>query len=174
MVMLGGCLALGLTNWSVPTVAQDNEVQESGEHAKDPAFAQKFWNYLQDADYRKNWSRWPGYDERFIKGESPHGAFLKIYVNDKVTGNVEEPPAKSVIVKENYNKDKELVAITPMYRVGKGYDPEHGDWYWAKYKPDGTLFEMKGMKLSGKLAGCISCHSSAKGGDYLFSNDDDE
>jgi len=166
MLLLGGCFAVVLATWSVPTVAQ-----ESGDDAKDPAFSQKFWNYLQEADYQEEWSRWPGQNEEFIEGSSPHGAFLKLYINDTVKNNTEDPPVKSLIVKENYNKDKELVAITPMYRVGNDYDPDHNDWFWAKYKPDGTLFEMEGMKLSGKVEGCINCHSSAKGGDYLFTND---
>jgi len=30
---------------------------------------------------------------------------------------------------------------------------------------------MKDMKLAGKVKGCINCHSSAKGGDYIFMND---
>jgi len=171
VLLLGGSLALAVASWSVPTVAQENQSQESGGDAKDPAFAQKFWNYLQEADYQEKWSRWPGHEEEFIEGSSPHGAFLKVYVNDQVTGNLESPPTKSIIVKENYNKDKKLVAITPMYRVGNDYDPDHKNWYWAKYKPDGTLFEMKGMKLSGKVEGCINCHSSAKGNDYIFTND---
>lgn len=170
ILLLGGISAAGLALWAVPSVAQENEAQNSGEDAKDPAFAERFWAYLQKVDYQKNWSRWPGRDQEFTEGTSPHGAFLKVYVNDEVTGNPENPPAKSILVKENYNKQKELVAITPMYRV-EGYDPEHDDWYWAKYKPDGTLFEMEGMKLSGKVEGCINCHRSAKGDDYIFTND---
>jgi len=30
---------------------------------------------------------------------------------------------------------------------------------------------MKGMKLSGKVKGCIQCHDSAQGNDYIFTND---
>ena len=171
ILLLGGSLAVGLASWTAPSIAQENEAQGSGDDANDPAFAQKFWDYLKKADFQEEWSRWPGHDEGFMEGRSPHGAFLKVYVNEQVTGNLENPPVKSIIVKENYNEQKELVAITPMYRVGKDYDPEHNDWYWAKYKPDGTLFEMKGMKLSGKVQGCINCHSSAKGKDYVFTND---
>ena len=171
MLLLGGCFAVVLATWSVPTVAQ-----ESGDDAKDPAFSQKFWNYLQEADYQEEWSRWPGQNEEFIEGSSPHGAFLKIYINDTVKNNTEDPPVKSLIVKENYNKDKELVAITPMYRVGNDYDPDHNDWFWAKYLPDGSLDKNpKGMSLAGRVAkgadqGCIACHTGA-GEDMLFTTD---
>lgn len=63
-----------------------------------------------------------------------------------------------------------------MYRV-KGYDPENKNWFWAKFKPDGTLHtNPKKMKLAGKVAkgmnkGCIACHRSAPGGDYVFNSD---
>ncbi len=175
-VLLGVAFALALVMGMLPTVAQDNAkqetaAQENDDQAKQAAFAKKFWDYLQESDYQEKWSRWPGHEEEFIEGTAPHGAFLKVYVNDKVTGNVEDPPAKSIIVKENYNEQKELVAITPMYRVGEDYAPDNNDWYWAKYKPDGTLFEMNNMKVSGRVKGCIECHQSAKGDDYLFSND---
>lgn len=165
-VVLSGSMLVALTLWAIPTAAQEDS------DTKDPAFAQEFWNYLQEVDYQKNWSRWPGHEEGFKESASErHGALLKVYVNDEVTGNVQDPPPKSIIIKENYNKDKELVAITPMYRVPKDYDPEHNNWFWAKYKPDGPLFEMNGKKISGKVNGCIQCHSSAKGDDFIFSND---
>jgi len=165
-LILTSSLAIALVMGIIPLSAQqDDNTQEN-------AFAEKFWNYLQEVDYREKWSRWPGIEQEFKQGASPHGEFLKVYVNDEVKGNLEDPPIKSIIIKENYDKDKNLVAITPMYRVGKDYDPEHNDWYWAKHKPDGALFEMNGVKLSGKLKGCIECHSSAKGDDYIFTNDE--
>lgn len=47
-------------------------------------------------------------------------------------------PENALIVKENY--DKYLVALTPMYLVAltpiykvKGYNPDAGNWFWAKY-----------------------------------------
>lgn len=165
-VVFTGSLLVAWAFCTIPTAAQE------GSDTKNAAFAQKFWDYLQEVDYQENWSRWPGHDQEFTEGTSPHGAFLKVYVNDEAKSNPQDPPVKSIIVKENYNKEKELVAITPMYRVGKDYDPEHNDWYWAKHKPDGTLFEMKGMQLSGKVKGCIQCHGSAKGEDYIFTNDE--
>ena len=165
--LLCGCLAIGVTVGAAPSPKQDND-----DEAKQTAFAKEFWEYLQKVDYQEEWSRWPGQDQEFTEGTSPHGAFLKVYVNATVAGNLEDPPVKSIIIKENYDEDKELVAITPMYKVSEDYDPENDNWYWAKYKPDGTLFEKDGIKISGKVKGCIECHSSAEGGDYIFTNDD--
>ena len=146
--------------------------QEEAGDADAPTFAEKFWNYLEEVDYRENWSPWPGTEGEFMEGQSPHGALLKIYVNKPVVENPNRPPPKSIIVKENYNKDKELLAITPMYRIPKEYDPEHNDWFWAKYLPDGKVAEMDGKKVSGRVQSCIQCHASAQGEDYIFSNDE--
>ena len=32
-----------------------------------------------------------------------------------------------------------LGAVTVMYKREGGYDPDNADWFWAKYKPDGSL-----------------------------------
>ena len=77
----------------------------------------------------------------------------------------------SVLVKENYAADgKTLMAITTMYRA-KNYDTAGTGWYWTKYNPDGSVALKDGMRLAGKVKGCIECHSGAGGGDYAFFND---
>jgi hypothetical protein len=53
------------------------------------------------------------------------------------------------------------MAVTPMYRM-KGFNPEGGDWYWAKYGADGSVMK------SGKVEGCIQCHSVQKAKDWIF------
>jgi len=96
------------------------------------------------------------------------------------------------IVKRNYggpgvsissvesNRGKYLKAVTVMFKREAGYDPEDKNWFWAKYKPDGSLHvkEKMGMKIQlagrvakGKPAGCISCHRGAPGGDFVFASD---
>lgn len=93
---------------------------------------------------------------------------------------------KRIIVKRSYggpgvsvesvgqNRKKFLKAITVMAKREAGYDPEDADWFWVKYKPDGSLHtNEKGMKLAGKVAkgmdkGCIACHQSASGNDLVF------
>jgi hypothetical protein len=117
-------------------------------------------------------------------GQPPHGAIL-----DTIDGEVTVSGNKgAVIVKRNYggegvsketvanNPDEYLKAVTVMFKRS-GYDPENKDWFWAKYKPDGSLHtNPKGMMLAGKVAkgmpqGCIACHQSAAGGDFVFNND---
>ncbi len=131
------------------------------------------WAWLQRSDYR----RWKGVDglaPDFQEGHSPHGALIKTFVNGPASKDLKHLPSGSVIVKENYSPDKKLMAVTIMQR-SKGFDPEHGDWYYAKYAPNGKIDktppEMKSMPIAGKFKMCIDCHSGAGGGDFAFLND---
>ena len=140
------------------------------------SFETRFWNWLQKAEY-KSWAPVPGKTGDPYPGESPHGAFLKMYLNRKAVGNFKELPHGSILVKENYGKDaKTLMAVTVMYRAQKGYDPKNFDWYWVKYNADGTVARTppdKGSKpISGRFQSCISCHGEAGGGDFAFVNDE--
>ena len=69
--------------------------------------------------------------------------------------------AQQKILNENDNKQKKLMLITPIYKV-KGYNPDAGNWFWAKYKVDGKII------AEGKVGSCIKCHSKVAGDDYLY------
>ena len=138
------------------------------------SFEEKFWDYLVENKFR-NWAPVPGKSDDFFRGESPHGAFLKMYLSRGAAGSPSDLPVESILVKENYADDRTtLDSITIMYRI-EGYDSEHGNWFWAKYKPDGTLAQAPedkgGAMLAGKVEACIQCHSGANGDDYVFFND---
>lgn len=125
--------------------------------------AKAVWDYLQQQNYPENWAYWPG-TEAFYEGTEPHGALLTTYVN-AVAGEalVDKPssmPAGSMIVKENYSPDKELAAVTVMYKA-EGYNPEHNDWFWLKRLPDGRV------EASGKVESCQGCHQTSET-DYLM------
>jgi hypothetical protein len=70
-------------------------------------------------------------------------------------------PNGAIIVKENYMPDKKLDAVTVMYRV-KGFDPEAGDWFWAKYTAKGAV------EAAGKVAMCSGCHAAVIPNDWIF------
>jgi hypothetical protein len=121
------------------------------------------WDYLKKEHYAKSWQMWPG-KKALYPGKEPHGAFLTTYVNKTayraIKGKKGQMPDGSIIVKENYTPDKKLGALTVMYKV-KGYNSMAGDWFWAKYLPDGKI------AVAGKVVACINCHSSAKANDYV-------
>lgn len=125
------------------------------------------YNYITEENDYKNWRMWPG-TSALYRGTEPHGVFLTTYVTDNafsaIEGKMGSLPDGSIIIKENYNPDKELEAVTVMYKV-KDFDPEHNDWFWLKYSPDGMIDD------EGKVAGCIDCHGLGKDNDYLFTSD---
>ena len=127
---------------------------------------------------------WDAYQAVPYEGQHPHGAVLQT-LEGKLTV---KGHTGAVIVKRNYggdgvstskvanNPDKWLQAVTVMFRRESGYDSDNKNWFWVKYKPDGSLHtNPKGMKLAGRVAkgkskGCIACHQGAPGGDYVFNN----
>lgn len=129
-----------------------------------PSDATELWSYITGTNPYLGWGFWPGYTEIY-PGKSPHGAYLKLYANTialKAAREGKLMPYGAILVKENYGKDKKtLMAITPMYRI-KGYNPDGGDWFWAKYGPNGEVIK------AGKVKGCIECHSMQKSNDWLF------
>jgi hypothetical protein len=130
------------------------------------ADADAFWDYITDRNPYTEWKFYPGH-EGMYPGQSPHGAFLKLYVNqaayDAVQAGQKTMPPGAILVKENYAENKKtLAAVTPMYKVA-GYNPEAGDWFWAKYGADGKI------AAAGKPDGCINCHRSVKNNDWIFS-----
>ena len=155
--MTMGTMLLALTILCGMAAAQQKPLAEAGD----------LWTYITEENRYQEWKAWPGL-EGMYEGQSPHGAYLKLYVNDKAYDAIKsknELPDGAILVKENYGEDKEtLMAITPMYKY-KGYNPEAGNWFWAKYGDQGKVM------ASGKVQSCIDCHMKAKDSEWLFSWD---
>jgi len=136
----------------------------AGGMAKPAAEGKAVWEYIHQADPYQQWPLFPG-KGKLYKGRHPHGAFLTTYVSpdarDAIAARAGMLPNGAFVVKENYTPEKKLAAVTVMYRV-KGYDAEAGDWYWAKYAPDGKVLK------DGKVKGCIQCHQAVISNDWIF------
>lgn len=146
--------------------------------ADDVAFAKALWTAM--AGY-EGWVM----RSDIYPGKSPHGMFLQVFYN---VVNIDGRPYH-VIVKNNYGgegvtlemvkatPEQYLMAVTPMVQREEGYDAEDNNWFYVKFNADGTIVENdKGLAMAGRVAkgmpmGCIACHRSAGGGDYLFTND---
>ena len=143
-------------------------------------YAQQLWAALGDAKLVGD----PAMNNPPYTGVHPHGAVLTNNTSElSIDGHKGQ-----VIVKKNYGGEgvsvaavgadpaKYLKAVTVMYKRETGYDAENQDWFWAKFKPDGSLdVNDKGMQLAGRVAkgkvqGCIACHRGAPGGDYIYTN----
>ena len=122
------------------------------------------WNRITQESSYKSYSFWPGHED-LQPGQSPHGTYHKIYINNvladilPVSTNI--APQGTVIVKENYNSDKILDAITVMVKV-RDYNPDGGDWFWAKYSTEGEIL------AEGTPGSCIACHQGMEANDYII------
>lgn len=132
----------------------------------------QLWQKIQAEKYQKNWSLFPG-KGKLYKGTEPHGMLLTTYVNKTakkaLDTKVDVMPKDSILIKENYMPDETLAAITVMEKTG----PEKDDWFWVKYKSDGTVHTMEmekgGKKMQmpiagGKETGCAMCHAASVSG----------
>lgn len=119
------------------------------------------WKYItKDSPYTK-WSFWPDH-QGMQPGRAPHGPLHKVYINDRALASTKAPVQYgSIAVKENYGKDKQLKAITVMYKIAD-YNPDAGDWFWAKYSPDGKADKY------GKPKGCVGCHGTRAKNDFIL------
>jgi len=142
------------------------------------AYAEKLWQAMEGINLVGSTAK----PDKPYKGTHPHGAVLEVLFGTLTVNDHEG----EIIVKRNYggtgvsidtvtnDRDKFLKDLTIMFKREKDYDDENQDWFWAKYKIDGSLeANPRGKKLAGRVAkgkpkGCIACHKSAPGGDYLF------
>ena len=102
--------------------------------------AEKLNEHIVRYDPYIAWELWPR-KGKLYKGTEPHGALLTTFVNNTAHFSIKKKKGMedgSIIVKENYTADKKFVALSVMYKI-KGYNPAAGDWFWAKYNPDGTV-----------------------------------
>lgn len=136
--------------------------------------ASNLWDLIQTENYSKRWYYWPG-EKEFYKGVHPHGALLTTYVNSIAVEAIENKEGEmrdgAIVVKENYNAEKDLQAITVMFKLA-GFDKEHNNWFWVKYNPAGKVDTMeedgKEIELAGTPELCVSCHKNQVLNDYLF------
>lgn len=123
--------------------------------------ADAVWAHLQQANYQ-SWPLWPG-KEPMAAGTDPHGAWLNVYVNemarDAVSNKAGAMPRGAMIVKENHGPDKQLTAVSVMYKGPDGYNANANNWFWLQRMANGDV------KASGQVEMCESCHRS--GTDYV-------
>jgi len=119
------------------------------------------WKHITKESPYQEWGFWPDH-QGMQPGRAPHGPLHKVYVNDRGL-NSPAPPVQygAIEVKENYGMDRELKAITVMYKVF-GYNLDAGDWFWAKYSPKGKVDKF------GKPSGCVGCHGTRAKNDFIL------
>jgi len=135
----------------------------------DVTYGNQLWKSMEEKGFNSA-------ESNIHVGTEPHGNILEV-IEGKIDG-------KTVIVKRNYgakgltveqvkqDRTKYLKAVTVMAKREQGYDDENQNWFWVKYKPNGTYFNKMGMVpmvgrvAKGKDMGCIKCHSQSQ--NYRF------
>ena len=97
--------------------------------------------------------------------DGTHGDFVQIWLNQEALPSFEDStsadlPYGSISVKEGYSSSdgSTINTITVMKKI-EGFDPDHGDWFWASFDPDGDV------NKAGSISSCYNCHAS--GTDYI-------
>lgn len=137
-------------------IAPDRD--SAGPDGDDGFFAEELWSALQ------GYSAWDvpeGWSETPTESADHVGLFVVRYDNATLAlwDGGGEAPGGSIALKEEFDADGVLLGFTAMQKR-PGYDPDHGDWFWAKYDVDGTV------RTSGQVAMCFTCHADAPS-DYL-------
>ncbi len=123
--------------------------------------AKAVWRHITEQSPYTSWGAWPDYQGKQTS-RSPHGPYHRVYVNQAGLSSTKTPVAHGTIeVKEVLTSEGKLKGVVVQYKV-KGYNPQEGDWFWAKYTAQGRV------RAEGKLAGCIACHSALKDNDYVM------
>ena len=122
------------------------------------------WLRISEEAVYSRYPFWPNH-EGIRPGQSPHGSYHRVFINtvllEALPAANRQAPDGAIIVKDNLDASKQLSSITVMAKI-KGYNPEHGDWFWAKYGPTGTI------QAQGKVYGCIKCHEGNIGNDFII------
>ncbi len=140
------------------------EEVDYGPLTKENISGESLWKRITEETDYTNYDFYPNH-KGLLPGQAPHGVLHKVYINNTLSDAlpIEErtAPFGTIIVKENYTADETLAAYTLMAKVD-GYNPEHGDWFWAKYSSKGVV------QAEGTPDGCISCHAGMKQNDYII------
>ncbi len=137
---------------------------------KEEISLERLWTRITEESNYKTYVYWPNH-EGFQRGQSPHGSFHKIFINNTLCNDIPSEdnllPSGSIIVKENFNSQKELYSYTVMAKV-EDYDPDTNNWFWAKYDQDGKPTASGPEGKEGLITPCIECHSGKKNNDYII------
>ena len=158
IVIVSAFLAIGCTT-NDSDGSQTSESQTGSQ-----VDASELYMQITEEDNYKSWAFMPGTSE-MDPGNGVHGELITVYVSDDALSAIENNegvmPNGSIILKEGYSSEGELREIVLMQKVD-GFDPEHNDWYWAAYSPDGDVL------TEGSQPACYNCHSRVKDNDYIF------
>ena len=136
--------------------------ENEAEKSQDEKTAESIWQEINGYESWPQASEWSGV---MASIDGTHGSFVQIWINDVAMPSFQdsissELPFASLLVKEGYsdNNISSINNITVMKKI-EGYDPDHGDWFWASFSKNGEV------NNAGSISSCYNCHAS--GTDFI-------
>lgn len=165
--MMIGCIAMQDEDDTSPVTPEVPPPDPEPVQARTPQpEGNEVFDYITEENNYRNWDLWPLRGERYAS-VSVHGPLLTTYVSDNAVPAIESRagalPYGSMVVRESYDSEGELREIGVRYKV-EDYDPEHNDWFWAAYTPDGEVM------VEGRVESCQTCHSIEAANDYIYTS----
>jgi len=117
----------------------------------------------------EDWQDLPKLNAHRLESTS-HKAYIDIHINKlgikAYVEQLDEFPVGTQIIKPLFSTktSKKIHKLAIMVKKEKGFDTEHGDWWYGVYDAKG-----KEAWHQGKIHSCIKCHETVKETDYLFS-----
>ncbi len=175
LLAINSVVGTGSVNAADAAKGSSSEKAISGT-AKDDAYAAVVWQYMAKNNFVGE-NRTRSYP---FAGSRPHGSIQESIATEAVI----DGHKGRLIVKQNYGGEGELTprsvyqagpnmnyeAVTIMFKREAGYAPDSADWFWAEYKPDGSVINYEGVNLSGRASLCIGCHQGLGGADLEILN----
>jgi hypothetical protein len=115
------------------------------------------------------WREWPKSNPRRFRSKGHGYMWVDVHVRPEharaYADRVVPAAPGFIIAMAGYDTTdgQRPTGITVMAKMPPGYDPAHGDWYFAVFDPEG-----ESATLGGKLAPCAGCHVDARDRDFLF------
>jgi hypothetical protein len=139
----------------------------------DEELAEELW---QSIDGFMSWNEPAGWEGIVPSSDGTHGPYVQIWIDDLTLNALDsgsEIPDGAKLVKCGYSdaegnpvSDSLGHSLTAMWKID-GYDPDHGDWFWARF--DGTTGEV--ATFAGQESACYSCHSADPDSDWVWYDD---
>ncbi len=127
----------------------------------DRELAEGLWRLSRDWPAWAAPEGWEGTQASSPEAEGSHGVYTEIRLNALAEGTLGGDVREGgILLSLALEDDGETVRQWAAMRKIPGYDGEHGDWFWARYSPEGEV------QISGSATDCIRCHLN--GTDYVY------